>query len=29
LDSVRMFYQLYGDIFRELGARHGVKSHAA
>ncbi len=29
LDSVRIFYKLYGDIFRELGARHGVRSHAA
>jgi pyrroloquinoline quinone (PQQ) biosynthesis protein C len=29
LDSVRMFYKLYGDIFRELATRHGVRSHAA
>jgi pyrroloquinoline quinone (PQQ) biosynthesis protein C len=29
LNSVRMFYKLYGDIFRELGVRHGVRSHAA
>jgi pyrroloquinoline quinone (PQQ) biosynthesis protein C len=29
VDSSRMFYKLYGDIFRELGARHGVMSHAA
>lgn len=29
VDSSRMFYKLYGDIFRELGARHGVISHAA
>ena len=28
-DSVQMFYKLYGDIFRELGARHGVRSNAA
>jgi pyrroloquinoline quinone (PQQ) biosynthesis protein C len=27
--SSKMFYKLYGDIFRELGARHGVISHAA
>jgi pyrroloquinoline quinone (PQQ) biosynthesis protein C len=29
LDSTRMFYRLYGDIFRELGARHAEKFHAA
>jgi pyrroloquinoline quinone (PQQ) biosynthesis protein C len=29
VDSSRMFYKLYGDIFRELGARHGATSHAA
>jgi pyrroloquinoline quinone (PQQ) biosynthesis protein C len=29
LDSARMFYRLYGDIFRELGARHAEKFHAA
>ena len=29
VESARMFYKLYADIFRELGARHGVISHAA
>jgi pyrroloquinoline quinone (PQQ) biosynthesis protein C len=29
VESARMFYKLYGDIFRELGVRHGVISHAA
>lgn len=28
VDSARMFYKLYGDIYRELGARHGVVIHA-
>ncbi len=27
--SARMFYKLYGDIFRELGTRYGVNAHAA
>jgi pyrroloquinoline quinone (PQQ) biosynthesis protein C len=26
--SSKMFYKLYGDIFRELGTRHGVTAHA-
>jgi pyrroloquinoline quinone (PQQ) biosynthesis protein C len=26
--SSKMFYKLYGDIFRELGTRHGVTVHA-
>jgi pyrroloquinoline quinone (PQQ) biosynthesis protein C len=29
LESARMFYKLYGDIFRELGGRHAEKLHAA
>lgn len=29
LDSARMFYRLYGDIFRELAARHAEKFHEA
>jgi len=28
IHCARMFYKLYGDIFRELGARHGVNAHA-
>jgi pyrroloquinoline quinone (PQQ) biosynthesis protein C len=28
IHSSRMFYRLYGDIFRELGTRHGVTAHA-
>ena len=27
--SSKMFYKLYGDIFRELGTRHGVTAYAA
>lgn len=29
IHSAKMFYKLYGDIFRELGTRHGVNAHAA
>ncbi len=29
IHSSKMFYKLYGDIFRELGIRHGVVAHAA
>jgi pyrroloquinoline quinone (PQQ) biosynthesis protein C len=29
LESSRMFYRLYGDIFRELGSRHAEAPHAA
>ena len=27
--SSKMFYKLYGDIFRELGIRYGANAHAA
>lgn len=29
IHSAKIFYKLYGDIFRELGTRHGVNAHAA
>jgi long-chain acyl-CoA synthetase len=29
IDASKVFYRLYGDIYRELATRHPVKSHAA
>jgi pyrroloquinoline quinone (PQQ) biosynthesis protein C len=29
IDSSKVFYRLYGDIYHELATRHPVKSHAA
>jgi hypothetical protein len=29
IDQSKIFYRLYGDIYRELATRHPVQSHAA
>jgi len=29
IDSSKIFYRLYGDIYHELSTRHPIKSHAA